>query len=499
MTETKDIARKAFKGVIWNYLTFASGKLVVFITTIILVRILLPEDFGLLAMGLIVLNYLDVLANFGIGTAIIYFQEDLGKMLNTAFFIVLLVGIGLTAAAILVAPMVAAFFKEPRLVDIVQVLSLSVLITSLGSIQEETLKKHLDFKKRFGPQLSRTIAKGVVSIGMALLGFGVWSLVFGQIAGVLTSTIYFWIIGKWFPKFQFDPKIARALLGYGLQIILLGLLSAFHRNIDYILIGQRMDSEQLGLYTLAYRLPELLIISLAVVVGQAVFPAYSKLQNDSSTLKRSFLVMMQYMSLASFALGFGMMVIAPEFVRFFYTEKWVAAIPVMQVLAGMTAIDVLGYNAGDIYKATGRPSIINKIAVVKICLVIPIYYIAAQYSILHVAFGQLVVGLSVTVLTLFVASRILSLSIKDMLVSIRPATIGAIVMIVVTYAVRLLIGDMGDLPRMIILIIVGGIAYIGTIWMINKTIIRQALVFVTPQKKKQLRIVEQEELKTESL
>lgn len=485
-SQTQTIARKAFKGVIWNYITFAGSKFVVFITTILLARLLVPEDFGLLAMGLIILNYLDVLANFGVGTAIIYFQGDLEKMLNTAFIISAIVGASLTGIAFLGAPLVADFFGEPRLADIVRVISVSVVIVSLGSIQEEVLKKKLDFKKRFGPQISRTLMKGLVSISMALLGFGVWSLVFGQIAGVLTSTIYYWIAGKWFPKFEFDLKIARALMGYGSQIILVGLLSAFLRNIDYILIGQQMDSEQLGLYTLAYRLPELLIISLAVVVGQAIFPAYSQMQNDTQVLRKSFLITMRYMSMVTFALGFGMVIIAPEFVHVFYTDKWAGAIPIMQILAGMTAIDVLGYNAGDIYKATGRPGILNKISLIKIVLVIPIYYVAAQHSILHVAFGQLFIGLTLTTLTLFVASRILNISFREMLVAVKPAAISLLVMLIVTTFVRSGLSELGDLPRMILLIASGGIAYLGTLWLTNRAAIEEALAFILPGKKPSL-------------
>jgi O-antigen/teichoic acid export membrane protein len=413
------------------------------------------------------------------------------------------------AATFALSPLIAQFFDEPRVTEILRVLSVIFVVTTYGSIQEAVIVKQLDFRKRFIPQFARTFSKGAISISLAFMGYGVWSLVWGQVGStVLVGAIYF-IMTRWKPQLIFDARLGRQLMGYGSQLILLGFLSAIVRNIDYIFIGRFMDSSQLGIYTLAYRLPELVIISLVIVVGQALFPAYTKIQNDDEKLRHGFLVMIRYMSLITFPLGMGMLIVAPEFVHVFYTEKWAAAIPVMQVLAIYAAITTLNFNVGDIYKATGRPYLLNIISIIRIGIAIPLLWIAASGtlsgteftlnpvpgidamawfttsgSILYVAYAQLVINILITLISLGLACYILKTSVVAVAKAIVPATVNVLAMLGGTLLIRLALDGIPDVAMIAALTVSGAVIYLVMLWITGRELLLQILGFVRPNRSK---------------
>ncbi|MBP6516971.1 MAG: oligosaccharide flippase family protein, partial [Chitinophagales bacterium] len=184
-TSSKHIKKATVQGAAWNSATYIGSKLMVFITTIILARLLTPEDFGLLALGMILINYLDTVDGLGIADALIYRQSEQEHAYNVAFVINFLVGTVITIVGILAAPLVAQFFNEPRVTGILQVLALSYLISGIGSLIASRFRKELDFRSKFVVSVGKAVVKGGVSIILALTGFGVWSLVWGQLAGTV--------------------------------------------------------------------------------------------------------------------------------------------------------------------------------------------------------------------------------------------------------------------------------------------------------------------------
>jgi O-antigen/teichoic acid export membrane protein len=481
MSDSKGLAKKTIKNAVWNYAAFASSKAIVFVTTVILARVLSPEDFGLMALGLIAINYLDILNDFGVSAALIYHQQDPERTANTAFGINMLTGLLLMVVGILIAPLIADFFHEPRVVDVVRVLSISFLISSVGAMHEARLKKDLNFRRQIIPQTGKMLAKGIVSIGLALSGLGVWSLVWGQVAGSIVASTLYWIVYRWRPRLEFDRNIARSLIGYGSQMTVAGILGEVHKNIDYVLVGRRMSSEQLGFYSLAFRLPELVIINLVVVVGQSVFPTYAKVQNDLETLRKGFLATLHYMSMLTIPFGIGMFIVAPEFVTVFYTDRWAPAIPVMQVLSLYAVVYSLSYNAGDIYKAIGRPKILNQLSIVKLAITIPVLWVAASYNIYYVALGQLITTIVLTIIRLVIVGRIVSINPLETMQAIRPAAVSAAVMLVGTLLVRSYILESEPVVRLVVLALVGAVLYVAALWFTSRETLEKAFLIVRPQ------------------
>lgn len=474
---TQKIHRSAILGSLINYISFLLNKGTTFVSTIILTRLLSPDDFGLMALGLF-LTYLEGLSDFGVSTAFIYqesadsLEED--RRASTAFFFNLVWASFLTVIAFLSAHQVALFFHEPRLEAIIEVMGFGFILSSLGNLHEARLRKTLQFQRRFVADVLRSLAKMGVAITLALNGFGVWSLVLGQLSGTIVATLTYWTLSPWRPSWVFDTALCRSLLGYGSQITLMIVLGALIQNLDYLLIGHRQGTEQLGLYTMAFRLPELFILNICSVVSLALFPTYARLQGNIVSLRTTFLTTTRYIALICFPLGIGTVLISEDFVHLCFNERWLPVIPVMQALAIYATVATIGFNAGDIYKALGKPEISNKLSLLHLALAIPALGAAVEFDIQIVAWAQVAIASVISLIRLVIAARFLKLtfwsiaralmapglSVMTMAVSISP-----LLSLPITPAVRL--------P---IIILSGILAYCFALLLFNRQLVRDTFI-----------------------
>jgi O-antigen/teichoic acid export membrane protein len=464
------LAQKTVKGVMWSSLSFVASKGITFLTTIILARLLSPDNFGLMSMGLLAIGYLDTFGGFGVGTVVIYKQDDVERNSNVAFTFGLIVNSVLGLIAFLVAPWVAAFFREPAVTEIVRALALTIVIWGFGSIHEARLEKDLKFRKSFIPDIGKTTAKGVVSIGLALLGFGVWSLVWGQIAAVVTATILLWIVNRWRPRLSLDLNVIRNLLGYSTHIILVLMMGVFQNNLDYLIIGRRYDAQELGFYTMAYRVPEMLVIYACSIFSRALFPAFSKIQNDADALRKAFLNTERYIALYTVPVGIGLALVTSAFVKTAYGSQWLPAISIMQVLCVYVVIYSFSYTAGDIYKAIGRPDILTKTSIADISVAIPMLWIGANYGVLYVAMAHLLSNIILTIVKLIVVKHLIQLRYRDIWHALQPAITAGLVMGVIVFATQLQLQALAPILTLVILALVGAFSYAAALWIMNRSV-----------------------------
>src|SRR5688572_17031622 len=213
--DTQKIVLKTARGFIWNFSAYFLGKIVVLVTTAILARLLAKSDFGLVAVAVIAINYLSVLKDLGLGVALIQRKGDVLEAANTVFTINLILGVLLSAIIIPLAPFVATYFHDPQVIPVLRWMGISFIINALGSVHTNWLVRDLDYRRKLVPELGSALAKGVISIGLAYLGYGVWSLVFGQIAGAVVSVILVWIVLPWRPRLTLDRSLAGSLVKFG--------------------------------------------------------------------------------------------------------------------------------------------------------------------------------------------------------------------------------------------------------------------------------------------
>jgi O-antigen/teichoic acid export membrane protein len=445
LASTPDLAQKTIKGIFWSYLAFIGGKVLTFLSTIILARLLLPEQFGLVGYCLVAIQYLDILNSAGIDSALIARRENLEEAANAAFAANILLGVVSFGLTWVVAPSVAVFFKNNEIVPLLRVLGLSGSFT-----------------------------KGLVSIVLAWLGLGVWSLVWGQLAGIVAGAVLAWILAGWRPTWRFRADATYAIATYGFHIVLLEIAGAFRNNVDYLLVGRILGAAALGYYTMAYRIPELLIRSVNIVVGNVSLPVMAMAQKDREQLHSFYFNYLRYLSLVLFPVSVGAAITAPIFIPLFLSAKWNPAIFPTVLISLALGVAAMGYIPGVLYKAIGRPELLSRLNFIKVPLAVLVLWYSTRWGISGVAAGQIVIGIFSVSLDTLVANHIMHYAIGDLFKALAPSFFSVLVMAAVLLGVDRILPFSGFL-EFGVLILMGFLSYAMMLWWLDREIILRGL------------------------
>lgn len=467
------IAKRAVRGTFWSFLSFFSGRVLTFVTTLVLARLLVPAEFGIIAYCTIVITYLDLLNNLGVGHALIARRDKLEEAQNAAFLVSIGTAIVLYAGTWLVAPLIADFFNEPQVVPLLRVLTLGLLLVGIGSTPMAMLQRELRFKALILPDILRNVVKALVAIGMAWQGFGVWSLVVSELVSKVIETAVAWAVLRWRPTRAFDRQVLREMIGYGVNITGVGLIGAFMVNVDYFLVGRLLGAAALGYYMMAFRIPELVIRSVSQIVSRVAFPVLARAQNQEGGVNGVYFVYLRYMALFTFPAGVGLALLAAPFVDVFYQDVWAPMIQPMQLVSIASGFSVISYLAGVIYNSIGRPELTRRLQLVKLPVVIAVLYAGTFWGITGVAAAHIVLTLLSTVLDLVVMRRVLSIRLGDVMAALQPALISTAAMAVVTSGCGIALAESG-LVALLLLPLIGGGVYLGTLWLVGRETLVQA-------------------------
>jgi len=469
-TNSQSFFRVTVRGTMWGYISRYSAKILVFISTTILARILSKEDFGVAGYAIVAINFIEFLQGLGLRQALIYYPKN-ERQNYTAFWLGIGSGVLLFFASLfIISPLTGIFYNDPRAVPVTQVLSFYFILVSLNIVQEATLSKKLAFGQRSIPSISNSLSKGLISIFLALLGFGAWSLIYGQLVGTAVEVVAYWRITKWRPAFQFEKKFVRPLMSYGLNIFSISAMSNLLSNVDYLLVGRFMGAEVLGIYTLAFRLPELLIKQFSGIIGDVIFPVFTKMKDDPNALKRGFLTTLEYVNLITVPMGLGLAVVAELVILVFFGEKWLDAVPVMVAISIFSMIRAMVFNTGDTYKAMGRPEILTKINFRQTVVTVPVLWWAASQirTAFAVALVQVVIIFFFGVIKLIIAVNILEIKPSKIVKALSPSLLAGGLMALVVLGV---VKQAEKLPPTILLALavgVGGIVYFGVLLIFHR-------------------------------
>ena len=331
----------------------------------------------------------------------------------------------------------------------------------------------MQFRKKLIPDVSRTFVKGAISIGLALMGWGVMSLVWGQILGEIVAVILSWTLVEWRPTWKFDDQVTREVMIFGAHIIVIEFVGALRSNVDYLVIGRVFGATALGLYTMAYRFPELAIQSMNHVVGRVSFPLLSAVQSDKESLSEFFFGYIRHISLFTFPVGFGIALISNLFVKIFLSEHWNQAILPMALISIALAISSVGYVPGVLYKAMNRPEILQRIALIRLPFIVGIVLFATRWGLVGVALGQIVFAIFSVVLDGVVISRIVNFRFIKLVQSIAPAAAATTLMVVVLIFFQLAFAP-SNVLGLTALVLAGVITYLAGLSIVNRTILVQA-------------------------
>jgi len=379
------VARSAARGVLWALLATAGVRVSWLLALAVLTRWLSPAQFGLFGVGLVVLLYLETVGDLGTGAALVFWPEREGDAAEVTFRVNLVVGIVFTLGLALLAPAVAAFFREPDAVPLLRVLATAFLLRSLGNTHDALCRKHLRFRARLVPELALALGKAGVAVGLALAGFGVWSLVAGQLTGLALWVGALWAVVPWRPSWGRSGRgireLAVPMLRYGRGILAVDVLSAVVHHADVVVVGRLLGTAALGLYQIAAKVPEATVTVAVWVVSKVLFPAFARLHAARDRLDRAYLTALRFVSSLTLPAAVGLVLVAEPLVATFFGDDWRAAAPVLQGLAVYAGVRSLGSHAGDLLKGTGRSGLLAGLAALKAGLLVPFLVLAGRGSL----------------------------------------------------------------------------------------------------------------------
>lgn len=408
----------------WQAFAFGLNRLLVFVTTLVLARLLVSKDFGVVAAGMTVVLFFEIALDLGVGAAVVYEQhKGITSQVQTAFTLNLTAAAGLTAFGVLVVPWLASFFHLPGHEWLFRALFLYLLIRGAGQVQDSILRRDLRFGRRMWLDVTRGVIRAVVSIVLAGAGAGAWAMVVGLLTSELAATVLAWVLVPFRPTFRIEGGASRVLLRFGLVVLALKVVDAINLDADYLIVGNRLGADALGYYTIGYRLPELLLFNVFWIVSSVAFPAYSKVRvlGGSHSFGRAMLRTLQVLSLYAFPVGVGLALMARDLVVVLFGTRWLPAVGPMQMVALAAAFGSVGYASGDIYAARGRPGTLLKInAPVAVAMVIAMYVLAPR-GITAVAAVHLVGSVGYALVRLHLANRLVGTTMRQTLIALRPA------------------------------------------------------------------------------
>lgn len=351
------LREQTIKGVIWTGGAKFLLQGIQFILTIILARLLSKDDFGLIGMAAILTTAIVMVNEHGLGSAIIQRKVIEDRHLSSSFWAGIVFSVFLFILSFPVAHIMAAFFRNPKVLQIVIWMATSFIVGSAGIIQKSLLTRELDFRSLALAEVTAVLVSGLVSIVMAFMGLGVWSLVWGAILKDIITTLYLWTFVPWKPRFYFDWQSFRELFGFSANVLANNTAIYAITNIDYVIIGRTLGAAALGVYSLALNIIKLPIYRFSAIISKVSFPAFSTMQNDLPRFRAAYVQSLRYIAVLTFPLFTGLVLLAPELIPVFYGEKWHSLVLPLQILCPMGFLKSIGTTKGSVLLARGRADI----------------------------------------------------------------------------------------------------------------------------------------------
>jgi len=354
-----ELYKKATSGFKWTGISSATTTALQIIQLLVLARLLSPEDFGLMAMLMVIIGFTQSYSDLGISNAIIYYQKVSREQLSSLYWLNLLAGGLIFLILALSTPLIVSFYQEPRLADLTFWAALVFLVIPIGHQFQVLLQKELLFKQLSTIEICGSIAGTTTAIIFAYSGKGVFSLLYGQLANAsVKSTLFFAIADRnWRPLFHFQPRDVKGFLGFGMYQMGERGINYFGRNLDKMLIGILLGSHILGLYSVAYQLMVKPYQLFNPIITRITTPLFSRLQLDNSKLRKTYLDMIRITALAMFPVYAGMIVLAQPLFLLLFGERWLPAVEVFQILAILGFFYSIGNLLGSLLVGKGRPDI----------------------------------------------------------------------------------------------------------------------------------------------
>lgn len=417
------LKHEAKKGMIWTFAQQFGTQIVGFGISVILARLLLPEDFGIIALFGVIISIASTLVDGGMVSSLIRTENPTDKDFSTVFIFNVVVSLLMYFIVFYTAPFIAHFFSSAELIEIIRVYGMILVISALSMVQRTRLTKILDFKTQFKIQLPSLFLSGIIGIFLAYNSFGVWALVYSAISQASFSTLQFWIYSKWKPDFKFDITKFKYHFSFGYKMTLSGLLNVIFIEIYTILIGKLFSPIQLGYYNRADSLKQLPVHNISFALNKVTFPLFAKIAYDNVKLKEVYHKLMCVVIFVIAPVLMTMVVLAEPLIQFLFTEKWLPSVPFFQILsiAGLL-YPIHAYNL-NILQVKGRSDLFLKLEIFKKILIVLAILISLPFGIYALLWGQVITSFFAFFINTHFTGKFLMYSAWNQIMDVAPSII----------------------------------------------------------------------------
>lgn len=430
------LKHKTVKGTLWSSIERFATQAVSFVVMIIMASLLTPEDYGLVAMLTIFIAISQSLVDSGFSNALIRKQDRDETDNSTVFYFNIAVGIFLYLLIFFSAPLIAAFYKQPLLVSIARIMSLSIIINGLAIIQRTVLTSKLDFKTQAKASFSGAVVSGIIGIAMAYTGYGVWSIVAYHIASITTSSVLLWFLSRWRPKLVYSWKSFRELFGFGSKLAISGIIDTLYNNIYLLVIGKAFNAADLGYYTRASQFAQFPSSNITGILQRVTYPVLCTMQDDTERLRDVYRRFLRLSAFVVFPLMMGLAAVSKPLILLLLKEQWAFSAVLLPILCfAMMWYPIHAINL-NLLQVSGRSDLFLRLEIIKKIIGVAILCITLPLGLIAMCVGSIFSSLICLIINTHYTGKLIQVGFLTQMRDIMPTlayslSMGAIVYLVV--------------------------------------------------------------------
>ena len=452
---------KVLSGLIWKFAERISAQVVTFVVSIVLGRLLSPDDYGLIAVVTIFITFANCIVTNGFGSSLIQTKDSDNLDFSTVLYFQFAFSLALYGILFIAAPLIAKFFGEgyDLLVPVLRVLGIRIPLTAINNVQQAYVGKKMIFRKFFLSTIGGTVISAVVGIWMAYEGYGVWALVGQYLTNTFISTVILAFTIKWKPELNFSWARLKILFSYGWKLLVGGIINETYVELRKIAIGKLYTSADLAYFDRGMQIPNIIVTNINSSISNVLFPAISNAQNNMADVKAIMRRSIRTSSYIMCPLMFGLAVVAEPLISFLLTDKWLPCVPYLQIYCISYCFEPIQTANLQAIKAVGRSDIFLKLEIIKKVAYAVILLAVMFHSVDAIAYSLLLNTLIAVFVNTTPNKKLLGYSFKELIADMAPGIILSAVMSGVVYLEGMLL-PFSALPRMIIQAATGGIIYL---------------------------------------
>ncbi len=470
---------------IWRFAERVGAQGVRLLVELVLARVLLPDDYGLIALVTVFITILNVFVDSGLGNALIQKKDADDLDFSSVFWFNIIWCIILYGLLFIISPFLASFYGRIELTGVLRILGLQVIISGVKNVQQAYVSRTMQFKRFFFATLGGTIGAAFIGIWMAYNGYGVWALVAQQLFNTLIDTIILWITVKWRPKRQFSLARLKKMFTYGWKLLVSALLDTIDAQIHQLIIGKRYSSSDLAFYNRGTQYPSFIVGNVNTAIDSVLLPVMSKAQDSADEVKAMTRRAMKISTYVMAPMMMGLAFIGEPAVRLILTEKWLPCVPFMRIFCITYMFYPLHTANLNAIKAMGRSDLFLKLEVIKKITGLAVLLITMWHGVMVMAYSLLFTSLLNQIINSWPNKKLLNYSYLEQLKDILPGILLAVVMGCCIYPIQWL--GQPDIVTILIQIPLGAGFYFGASALLKLDSFNYLLDMVKPALRKFIR------------